>query len=42
MDPKRPPVKRQNTLPAVELEAAREPAETYAKGSRAAYYLARL
>jgi integrase len=33
---KRLPVRRQNTLPAVELEAAREAAETYAKGSRAA------
>jgi hypothetical protein len=36
MNPKRLPVRRPNTLPALELEAAREAAETYAKGSRAA------
>ena len=36
MNPKRFPIRRPNTLPAVELEAAREAAETYAKGSRAA------
>jgi site-specific recombinase XerD len=36
MSPKRLPVRRTNTLPALELEAAREAAETYAKGSRAA------
>jgi site-specific recombinase XerD len=36
MRPQRLPVRRPNTLPALELEAAREAAETYAKGSRAA------
>ena len=36
VSPQRLPVRRPNTLPALELEAAREAAETYAKGSRAA------
>lgn len=36
MNPRRLPVRRTNTLPALELEAAREAAQTYAKGSRAA------